>query len=333
MAEPLPRLAAGTNPRLASPHSTDVRDGECIIFSLQPTFTQGLILGQFSILFLLILVLKYLFFDTVADRSYQASSYQPKLERDEDEGVAFLAERLASGLDKSGKTEAGGLESADWLNGVLRQVVESYRVKLRDGLSGAAGDEVARKRVEEFANRIRPPGFLDPIKIHAVDLGISAPRLSRARQKPSVSKNADPAIEFDMDYVDTISISLSTSVLFNYPFTSFARLPVSLTISLSLLSATILLTPPQPHSLHPTLAIALPCPETDFTLNLQTKSLMGSRAKLADVPKLHELITNQIRRVIVDRGAFKIVLPGLASVAEVKEDIQKAREANGLPVN
>ncbi|KAH9835655.1 maintenance of mitochondrial morphology protein 1 [Rhodofomes roseus] len=307
--------------------------GNAYIFSLQPTFTQGLILGQFSILFLLILILKYLFFDTVADRSYRASSYQPKLERDEDEDIALLAERLASGLDKSGKTEAGRSESADWLNGVLRQVVDSYRVKLRDGLSGVAGDEVARKRVEEFANRARPPGFLDPIRVHSVDLGISAPRLSRARQKPSISQTADPAIELDMDYVDTISISLSTSVLFNYPFTSFARLPVSLTISLSIFSATICLTPPQPLSPHPTLTIALPSPETDFTLNLQTKSLMGSRAKLADVPKLHELITNQIRRALVDKGTFKIVLPGLASVDEVKEDIKKERELNGLPVN
>ena len=40
------------------------------------------------------------------------------------------------------------------------QVVDSYRVRLRDGQSGAAGDEVARKRVEEFANKVRPPGFL-----------------------------------------------------------------------------------------------------------------------------------------------------------------------------
>ncbi|EPT04231.1 hypothetical protein FOMPIDRAFT_1021931 [Fomitopsis schrenkii] len=302
--------------------------GNAYVFSLQPTFTQGLILGQFSILFLLVLILKYLFFDTVADRAYRTSSYQPKVDRDEEEDFAIFAERLAAGLDKGGKAEAGGSESADWLNGVLRQVVDSYRVRLRDGRSGAAGDEVARKRVEDFANTVRPPGFLDPIQVHSVDLGISAPRLSRARQKPTI-QNADPAIELDMDYVDTVSISLSTSVLFNYPFSSFARLPVSLTISLSLFSATIRLTPPHPHSPHPTLTVALPSPDTDFTLNLQIKSLMGSRAKLADVPKLHELITNQIRRVLIDRGTFKILLPGLASVEEVKEDIQKARESDG----
>lgn len=39
--------------------------------------------------------------------------------------------------------------------------------------------------------------------------------------------------EFDVQYEDTLSLSLSTSYLFNYPMASFARLPVSLTISLS----------------------------------------------------------------------------------------------------
>lgn len=33
-------------------------------------------------------------------------------------------------------------------------------MKLRNGLSGLDGDEVARQRVEEFANKMRPTGFL-----------------------------------------------------------------------------------------------------------------------------------------------------------------------------
>lgn len=72
---------------------------------------------------------------------------------------------------------------------------------------------------------------------------------------------------------------------------------------------------------------------------------MGSRAKLADVPKLHELITNQvclkrcskqssiftyanlqIRRALMEKGTWKVVLPGLASVAEVKEDIKQEHD-------
>lgn len=88
----------------------------------------------------------------------------------------------------------------------------------------------------------------------------------------------------------------------------------------------------------------LPSPQSDFTLDLKTTSLMGSRAKLADVPKLHELITHQvrisrsyslasshfpfkIRRAITEKGVWKVVLPGLASVEEVREDVQRQREA------
>ena len=40
------------------------------------------------------------------------------------------------------------------------KVVQTYRSKLRDDISGAEGDEVARVRIESFANRIRPPSFI-----------------------------------------------------------------------------------------------------------------------------------------------------------------------------
>ncbi len=44
------------------------------------------------------------------------------------------------------------------------QVLDAYRTKLRDDLPGPEGDEVARKRVEAFANKMRPPGFL--VRVH-----------------------------------------------------------------------------------------------------------------------------------------------------------------------
>lgn len=50
---------------------------------------------------------------------------------------------------------------------------------------------------------------------------------------------------------------------------------------------------------------------------------MGSRAKLANVPKLHELIQHQVRRILAARAIWKVVLPGLASVVDVKEEIKK----------
>ena len=56
---------------------------------------------------------------------------------------------------------------------------------------------------------------------------------------PSRAEHATQEIDYDMSYVDSVSISISTSVLFNYPFSSFARLPVSLTISLSLFASSV----------------------------------------------------------------------------------------------
>ncbi|KAI0762883.1 maintenance of mitochondrial morphology protein 1 [Fomes fomentarius] len=293
------------------------------ILTLQPTFTQGLILGQCSILFLLFLVLKYLFFDTDPDRPYRKASYPPKVELDSSDEESIAARIDLSSLETS-KWE-GESESSEWLNVFLRQVLEAYRVKLRNSLTGAEGAEVARQRVEDFANKMRPRGLFDHIKVHSVDLGSSAPRFSRARVRREVSPNADPEIEYDMSYIDSASISISTSVLFNYPFPSFARLPVSLTISLSLFASSVRLTPPHPNSPHPTITFALPTPESDFTLDIKTTSLMGSRAKLEDVPKVHELIQNQIRRMIMEKGTWKVVLPGLASVSEVKEDVRMER--------
>ncbi|KAJ3538507.1 hypothetical protein NM688_g6514 [Phlebia brevispora] len=293
--------------------------GTAYIFTLQPTFTQGLVLGQLSILCLLVVVLKYLFFDSPSDRPYKSFSYQPRILTEEED---ISVRKLKADAAKVGAV-SNAEESADWLNILLHQVLDAYRTKLRDDLPGPEGDEVARKRVEAFANKIRPPGFLDPIKVHSVDLGLSAPRLSRARPRTASTPHIEPQLEVDMHYTDTLSISISTSVLFNYPFIAFARLPISLTISLSLFSSTILLTPPQTHTPHPTITISLPSPQSEFILDLKTTSLMGSRAKLADVPKLHELITHQIRRVIAEKGTWKVVLPGLASVQEVKEDVQK----------
>lgn len=50
---------------------------------------------------------------------------------------------------------------------------------------------------------------------------------------------------------------------------------------------------------------------------------MGSRAKLANVPKLHELIQHQVRRVLAARATFNIPLPGLsANVVQITKEMK-----------
>jgi maintenance of morphology protein 1 len=53
---------------------------------------------------------------------------------------------------------------------------------------------------------------------------------------------------------------------------------------------------------------------------------MGSRAKLANVPKLHELIQHQIRRILATRGTWKVVLPGISSLAEARDEVRRKME-------
>ena len=49
---------------------------------------------------------------------------------------------------------------------------------------------------------------------------------------------------------------------------------------------------------------------------------MGSRAKLANVPKLNELIQHQVRRVLAARATWNFVLPGLETMA-TQEKVKK----------
>lgn len=145
--------------------------------------------------------------------------------------------------------------------------MDVYRSKLKDDVPGIEGDEIARKRIEAYANSIRPAGFVvkscDPLHrsrhspqgcrttlSFTQSILVSLPRryimrvygrLSRTVHRWVQSLHFHPCfnlclsqeIEFDASYTDTLSLSLSTSYLFNYPTASFARLPISLTISLS----------------------------------------------------------------------------------------------------
>ncbi|KAJ3971941.1 maintenance of mitochondrial morphology protein 1 [Lentinula raphanica] len=306
--------------------------GANYVFSLQPTFTQGLILGQLSILALLVFVLKYLFMDSTK-YPFETTTYQPRIH---DDSIMRSQKVYQASNDESGTNKVD--ESAEWLNMLLHQIAGTYRSKLRNDLSGAEGDEVARKRVEDYANKIRPASFLvssttvfstpiadntpkDPIVVHSVDFGSSAPHLSNGRRVLRAQSSEPPEIEFDVNYVDSLSVSLSTSYLFNYPMPLFARLPVALTISLSLFKSSITITPPLHNSPAPTLTFSI---SPTFTLDLTTMSLMGSRAKLANVPKLHDLIQHQVHRVLAAKGVWKVVLPGLATVDEVKNEMTDA---------
>ncbi|CCA77919.1 hypothetical protein PIIN_08742 [Serendipita indica DSM 11827] len=279
------------------------------VVTLQPTFTQGFILGQLSILFLLALVLKYLFLDSSATPAVPPS-FAPlsAQERGAKAGHVF-EEKLDESVTSLPLPLHDGTESAEWFNLILHEVFNSYRQQLRDNVRGDAGNDIARTRIQRYLNEHRGSGLIDPIVVNAVSLGHSAPKLSNAHIIPRAVDQKDatgPQIRIEATYTDTVSLGLSTSVCFNQPVPGFARLPVSLSVALNFLRATILIFPPAPDDPEPTLTLQL---QPDVELSLHTNSLFGLRAKLENVSKVHELLENRIRRALVERGTWRIHLP------------------------
>jgi maintenance of morphology protein 1 len=83
------------------------------VFSLQPTFTQGLILGQLSVIFLLGAILRYLFFDS-SKNPFETTTYHPQFDKN-----SILRKQNVETLSGA---ELEVPESLEWFNVLLRQV-------------------------------------------------------------------------------------------------------------------------------------------------------------------------------------------------------------------
>lgn len=224
-----------------------------------------------------------------------------------------------------------------WLNVLLAHVWEGYRDDFLAGGSShqtpsEAGDDgewedvvgvaeeaaevpsesparCARDLMEEIINRPKVEegkmAFLDSIKVTECLLGTSYPILSNARVRPRDDQGR-VRIELDVDYSDLLSLSLQTAILVNWPRERFAVLPISLGLRITRFSGTLSLsfsshppasTPSTNRSRH-SLEVSL---HPDFLLLATCSSLVGSRAKLQDIPKIQQLILQRIRQSILDK--------------------------------
>jgi len=100
------------------------------IFTLTPTFTQGLILGQVSILLLVYFILKYLFFDSKSAQLLKESSdedaplFRPSFSAEKFIATAFLQTKAKK---QDEERDEDSVESAEWLNVLLKQVSDRVR--------------------------------------------------------------------------------------------------------------------------------------------------------------------------------------------------------------
>jgi maintenance of mitochondrial morphology protein 1 len=120
----------------------------------------------------------------------------------------------------------------------------------------------------------------------------------------------------DVDLTDVITLGIETKLHLNYPRPSIATLPLSLSISLINFSASLSISfiprPPLPTS-SPTATALTFTFSPDFSFDLATRSLVGARSRLQDIPKIAQLVEGRVRTWFEERCVLpryqRVVLP------------------------
>ena len=171
------------------------------------------------------------------------------------------------------------------------------------------------------------PDFLDEIKVTELSLGEDFPIFSNCRVIPvdedgfaGTGGRGDPQREhgrlqarMDVDLSDFITLALETKLLLNYPKPLVAVLPVALAVSVVRFSGTLSISfiPGSPLNAT-TLAFSF---LDDYRLDLSIRSLLGSRSRLQDVPKIAQLVEARLHTWFDERAVEprfqQIELPSL----------------------
>ncbi|KAI8976453.1 hypothetical protein BDB01DRAFT_802919 [Pilobolus umbonatus] len=292
------------------------------------SFLKGFILGQMSIVVMVLLVVRYLFTEDVerVKKRYIPSRLSNTPSKD--------AMKIASNYVTS-KTYYDLIhhppESTDWLNVLLAQLLVQYRedATLNDRLIHTL-DEVLNSGVK--------PSFLGPIHVTELNLGEEFPIFSNARIRRSDEIESMRA-EIDFEYNDQVTLGITTQLILNWPRDAFAALPISLVLSVVKFSGTLtieLVNPPATN-IQPEIAIEryiAISSHSDFILDLKVQSLIGSKTKLENVPKLTDIIQTKLRNVYIDKLVYptfvKIKVPNMWKEPHNRNDTVAAEKLEEL---
>ncbi|EXJ79617.1 hypothetical protein A1O3_07896 [Capronia epimyces CBS 606.96] len=226
-------------------------------------------------------------------------------------------------------------ESLDWFNVLLAQTIAQYRqtaYNLRDSSSGGKPTIVASLE-EAINNPEKRPSYIDNIKITEISMGEEFPIFSNVRVI-AVDDDASSATGgrlqalMDVDLSDdNLTLAIETALILNYPKPFSAVLPVALALSVVRFSGTLSISfvpvpqddsagtgKPGSTSGKPKTSLAfsfLP----DYRLELSVRSLIGSRTRLQDVPKIAQLVEARVQawfeERVVEPRVQVVPLPGL----------------------
>ena len=219
-------------------------------------------------------------------------------------------------------------ESLDWFNVLIAQTIAQFRNDAHD-------DDAILTSLTGILNGPQKPDFVSDIKVTEISLGEEFPILSNCRVHP-VEDDGDaigmegPRLQarLDVDLSDFITLGVETKIILNYPKPLTAVLPVALAVSVMRFSGTLSMsflpshptpsstpsgTPQQPPSTTPTTLAFSFLP--DYRLDLSVRSLVGSRSRLQDIPKIAQLVESRLHAWIDERcvepKVQQVVLPSL----------------------
>lgn len=216
-------------------------------------------------------------------------------------------------------------ESLDWFNVLIAQTIAQFR-------NDAQHDDAILDSLTKALNGSSRPDFLDEIRVTELSLGEDFPIFSNCRiipvdedgldLGPHGSSNANNhhqaarlQARMDVDLSDMITLAVETKILLNYPRRLSAVLPVALAVSVVRFSGTLSVSfvPSNPSQATPTRMIFAFL--DDYRLDFSIRSLLGSRSRLQDVPKIAQLIESRLHRWFDDRAVEprfqEIALPSL----------------------
>ena len=234
-------------------------------------------------------------------------------------------------------------ESLDWFNVLIAQTIAEYRqaaYNLKDS-SPNETPSILTTLTAALNDPEKKPSYLDNINVTEISLGEEFPIFSNCRviavdeEGPQGPTGARLQALVDVDLSDdNLTLAIETSLILNYPKPRSAVLPVALGVSVVKFSGTLCIgfvpaasSSSSPEGLPPDglagSSTGNGSPKTsltfsflpDYRLELSVRSLLGSRSRLQDVPKIAQLIESQIQAWFEDRVVEPRVqvvgLPGL----------------------
>ncbi|KAI1384493.1 uncharacterized protein F4822DRAFT_365365 [Hypoxylon trugodes] len=321
----------------------------------EPTlsFTQGLIVGQISVVLLIAAFIKFFIFGDAPSPEVTASlraaerrsrtlahrqslltlrsatpnatrpSQQPSLNKKKS-SILRSPPTLTIGsiLNKTYyNVDSHQPESLDWFNVLIAQTIAQFR-------SDAQQDDAILTSLTKALNGDSRPDFLDEIKVTELTLGEDFPIFSNCRIIPvdedGLSLNGGSSgsgekrfdanglrakregsrlqARMDVDLSDMITLALETKIQLNYPRRLTAVLPVALAVSVVRFSGTLSVSfIPSNPSTHTPASMTFGFLD-DYRLDFSVRSLVGSRSRLQDVPKIAQLVEARLHRWFDERA-------------------------------